>query len=236
MGRVSKGKKFGALDKETFREHLKKFHSYANKKNINFTCTNYQEWARNHKATSLDTLRRCYGSWQEALAQIEVESVKSKPYSREELIQYFWELWEWESEGSFDWDLRPVLRHFEAQNQKTGKAIRPDTYRRKFHMTFTDFSTLMRRYQQGLITREDIINSAAPKAEKPVSGRIRQRVFHRDKHTCKCGRNPENTPGIIMEVHHKVPRSKGGSSTDLNNLITLCSQCNAELGDSEIDH
>jgi len=236
MAKVTRGGgKFGALDKETFRDHLRKFLKYTKQKQITPTCTNYQDWARSTKATSLDTLRRCYGSWQEALGAIEAKPIKSKPYSREELIQYFLDLWKWESEGSFDWDLRPVLRHFQSQNKKTGKRIVPETYSRKFHMSFSEFSNLMRRYQQGLITEEHIIISAQPKLDKPVTGRIRQQVLHRDNHQCRCGRSPKNTPGTVLDVHHIMPRSKGGSSTDLTNLITLCSQCNKELGDSEID-
>ena len=52
----------------------------------------------------------------------------------------------------------------------------------------------------------------------------RWQVFYRDGWKCvSCGRGAAD--GVILNVDHIVPRSKGGSD-DLSNLQTLCFECN----------
>ncbi|MBT4292261.1 HNH endonuclease, partial [bacterium] len=51
----------------------------------------------------------------------------------------------------------------------------------------------------------------------------RREVMSRDNHTCK-GNGCSSKR--YLEVHHKVPRSAGGSN-DESNLITLCSACHS---------
>jgi len=56
-----------------------------------------------------------------------------------------------------------------------------------------------------------------------IPPRTRAAVLARDRHRCA-------TPGCratrFLEVHHKVPRARGGSN-DAANLVTLCSRCHA---------
>ena len=57
-------------------------------------------------------------------------------------------------------------------------------------------------------------------------------VLARDNWTCcSCGRNSRED-GIVLEVDHILPRSKGGSN-DPDNLQTLCKKCN--IGKSNKD-
>jgi hypothetical protein len=50
-------------------------------------------------------------------------------------------------------------------------------------------------------------------------------IFKRDGYKCQiCGRSPSED-GVKIEVDHKIPRSKGGSSSP-SNLWTLCFDCN----------
>ena len=52
---------------------------------------------------------------------------------------------------------------------------------------------------------------------------IRSQVLDRDRRTCtNCGKKSK------LQVHHIVPIRKGGSD-DLDNLITLCSKCHAQV-------
>lgn len=58
-------------------------------------------------------------------------------------------------------------------------------------------------------------------------------VLARDNWTCcSCGRSSRED-GIILEVDHIIPRSKGGTD-DIENLQTLCKKCN--IGKSNKDY
>jgi len=54
---------------------------------------------------------------------------------------------------------------------------------------------------------------------------VRRQALSRDQYRCQ-------TPGCrntrFLEIHHLVPRNKGGTN-ELKNLITLCGQCHAHL-------
>ncbi|MCX5819422.1 MAG: HNH endonuclease [Deltaproteobacteria bacterium] len=71
----------------------------------------------------------------------------------------------------------------------------------------------------------------APTNIKPENRRdpsigLRFKVLQRDKFRCLlCGRSPVTELGCELHVDHIVPFSKGGKTT-LENLQTLCSQCN----------
>lgn len=68
------------------------------------------------------------------------------------------------------------------------------------------------------------------KKDASVSLRKRYTVFKRDGYCCRiCGRSVND--GVVLEVDHKVPRSWGGNS-NLENLWTLCFDCNRGKADS----
>ena len=59
---------------------------------------------------------------------------------------------------------------------------------------------------------------------EPISKSKRFRIFSRDKFTCRyCGRQADV---IAMTIDHVHPVSKGGTSDD-ENLITACEDCNS---------
>ena len=76
-----------------------------------------------------------------------------------------------------------------------------------------------------------IMKSAEPKYpprfRKNINLRMRAKVLKRDKSTCQmCGANLKNTPGVKLEVDHIIPVEQGGE-TVIDNLQTLCRECNA---------
>jgi hypothetical protein len=74
-----------------------------------------------------------------------------------------------------------------------------------------------------------VIQKATPRAP---SLRLRFRVFQRDRFTCRaCGRSPATQSGVVLHVDHIVPYS-GPGETILDNLQTLCEQCNLGKSDS----
>lgn len=59
---------------------------------------------------------------------------------------------------------------------------------------------------------------------------LRWRVANRNGFRCQhCGKSPALNPGVTLHIDHIVPWSKGGE-TILENLQTLCSDCNLGKG------
>jgi hypothetical protein len=62
--------------------------------------------------------------------------------------------------------------------------------------------------------------------------KLRFRVLKRDGYRCQlCGATAQD--GVRLEIDHKVPRAKGGSS-ELVNLWTLCFPCNRGKRDEDL--
>jgi hypothetical protein len=75
--------------------------------------------------------------------------------------------------------------------------------------------------------------ASTPPARMPrsVPDRLRWRVFERDRFSCvACGRSRAKGDDIKLHADHKVPWSKGGPTT-VENLQTLCEDCNLGKGD-----
>lgn len=67
---------------------------------------------------------------------------------------------------------------------------------------------------------------------RDINLRLRFNVMKRDNFKCCiCGRSPATTPGLELHIDHIKPWSKGGE-TVIDNLQTLCSDCN--LGKSDL--
>ena len=57
-----------------------------------------------------------------------------------------------------------------------------------------------------------------------IDDKTRAMVLYRDRSACRmCGRTPED--GVKLHVNHKLPVDWGGSN-ELDNLETLCDECN----------
>jgi hypothetical protein len=65
---------------------------------------------------------------------------------------------------------------------------------------------------------------------RSVGWRLRYLVLSRDRFACRaCGRSPATHPGVVLQVDHIVPWSRGGQTIEAN-LQTLCEQCNGGKG------
>ncbi len=62
--------------------------------------------------------------------------------------------------------------------------------------------------------------------KRGIPMKLRYQVLARDKFKCvACGRSPATHAGVILHIDHDVPFSKNGK-TVLENLRTLCNECN----------
>lgn len=70
------------------------------------------------------------------------------------------------------------------------------------------------------------------KTNRDVNLRLRFLVMKRDNFKCCiCGATPATNPSVELHIDHIIPWSKGGETT-IENLQTLCSNCN--LGKSDL--
>lgn len=78
------------------------------------------------------------------------------------------------------------------------------------------------------------IKSSTRKSKRPkIPAKLRIMVLNRDKSTCvMCGRK---APEVVLHVDHIVPVSEGGTTT-LDNLQTLCADCNLGKSDDVVLH
>lgn len=73
-------------------------------------------------------------------------------------------------------------------------------------------------------------SSNAYKERKKMSPKLRRQVLERDNFRCvDCGTSPQNDPNCILHVDHRIAVSRGGKS-NINNLQTLCADCNTGKG------
>lgn len=80
------------------------------------------------------------------------------------------------------------------------------------------------------IPQNHTINSLSHKTKRDINLRLRFLVMKRDNFKCRiCGRSPATTPGVELHIDHIIPWSKGGETT-IDNLQTLCSDCNLGKG------
>lgn len=71
------------------------------------------------------------------------------------------------------------------------------------------------------------------KTKRDINLRLRFLVMKRDNFKCcMCGRSPATTPNLELHVDHIKPWSKGGE-TVIENLQTLCVDCNLGKGNLE---
>lgn len=69
------------------------------------------------------------------------------------------------------------------------------------------------------------------RAARKISPRTRKEVFLRDGYRCcHCGIGPTDRRNVFLEVDHIIPVARGGTAS-LDNLQTLCSDCNAGKAD-----
>ena len=73
-------------------------------------------------------------------------------------------------------------------------------------------------------------------ARRMLSIKDRWEVLNRDRFVCRlCGRGAGAIPGLALHVDHAKSFHDGGTTEDLDNLWTLCSECNAGKGSASME-
>lgn len=120
-----------------------------------------------------------------------------------------------------DFDLSPKHRTYEIGEQT-------DLYGDIFS-SFVEAMSVLRITDNTIVDEINIVimfplNKKQKRIRTNVPRGLRHEVFKRDNYTCvECGAKKED--GATLHIDHIIPVSKGGSD-EMNNLQTLCSDCN----------
>lgn len=180
------------------------------------------------------TLQRRFKSWFTVLEKAGLNPARS-PFDIEDELLFENLAAVWIKLGR-----QPTLKDMKAPLSKHGGS----TYVRHFG-TWMDALRKFIKYEnsdfseEDEIQKEEIINTTDDKIEEPkflqkdirtISLRLRFSVFLRDGFRCtSCGKSPVTHPGVELHCDHILPWSKSGK-TNIDNLKTLCSQCNLGKG------
>ena len=181
-----------------------------------------------------------YGGWGSLLkvAGLEQTPFRTGPkqmYSEKELFEEIERVW-------IKLGRQPSSTDFEKNEFKYGR----NTFLRRFGgwrkalEAFVDYINSEDDEEKSEIVPEEGVHdktligqkSFKHKTKRDINLRLRFKVMARDHFKCcKCGKSPATDSSVVLHIDHIYPYSKGGE-TIMENLQTLCSDCN--LGKSDL--
>lgn len=155
-----------------------------------------------------------FGTWNNLLDKLQIPKTRiCQHLTKEEIFLIIEKLW-------LKLERQPNLRDFEIMTNHTKKIIISN---------FGKWSTCLKEFVkwENKNSKNLNINSTIKhKTPREASKSLRFDVFKRDNFKCViCGKSPSTTPGLELHLDHIKPYSLGGE-TILDNLQTLCSDCN----------
>lgn len=172
-----------------------------------------------HGQYDFTTVARRFGTWNKAILAAGLSLSNEVDISDDRLFENLLVLWQ----------------HYGRQPRRSELASPPSTisqtpYNRRFRgwtaalhafVSYANSSDLDSPVQRAPTS----IPSRRTTGREP-SLRLRWKVLQRDRFTCRgCGQSPATSTGIELHVDHVTAWSNGGETT-LENLQTLCSDCN----------
>lgn len=203
-----------------------------------------------HGRFSISAMLKRYGSWD---AILEMAGLKSTPYrlgkgkeiSDEELFQDLERVWiklgrqptiNDVKNGEFSFAQNTFTRRFGGWRGALEAFVKYINSEESLEVLNED--TIDTTWKDSVDVKTDSQNiesmsSTYHKTRRDINLRMRFKVMARDNFKCCiCGRSPSSTPGLELHIDHIKPWSKGGE-TVMENLQTLCQDCN--LGKSDLE-
>jgi hypothetical protein len=191
-------------------------------KELNKDTVGMKEYDRLGKHVN-STFHRRFGTWNKALTTAGLSISNEVNLSDERLFENILTIWQ-------HYGRQPVKRDL----SRAPSTISERPYFRRFGSWWKALEAFV-EYANG---NEDIHTVAPENIKDPSQGprdpsmRLRWQVLKRDRFTCQaCGASPALKLGVELHVDHIVAWAKGGA-TVLENLQTLCSNCNWGKGDT----
>jgi len=177
---------------------------------------------------SATTVSKAFGSWAQALsaAGLETSSSWHPRVPDDDLFSNLAMAWEVYGRQPKQSDMHPPASQFSA-----------DTYKRRFGSWRKALEAFVEvanhTHLEPPVTRQEFtprevnaVSQLKHHTPREPSWRLRFLVQRRDRFSCRaCGRSPANDVGVVLHLDHILPWSEGGETT-LDNLQTLCEQCN----------
>lgn len=229
---------------ENFLQDMKRVADFLGKDSI--SCGEYGQYGR----YNISAMLRKYGSWDVLLKLAGLKPTpfrlgKNKGISDEELFQDIERVW-------MKLGRQPTITDVKNGEFKFGQ----NTFVRRFggwrgaleaFVKYINSEEDISPFEESVPVATQPIEETHPDIEKQtykpqthtshstrrdINLRLRFKVMQRDGFKCCiCGKSPATTPGLVLHIDHIKPWSKGGETT-LDNLQTLCSDCN--LGKSDL--
>lgn len=183
-------------------------------------------WARYQQdgEYGAETIRKRFGSWNAALSKAGLRPSKRWRIPDEELFQNLEKAW-----------IRLGRQPRRADMDHVSSSISKSVYEQRFgtwREALEAFVTFINQTDSG--QPPTVVATGTPRklTARDPSLRLKFKVMRRDSFRCvHCGRSPAKDPTVELHVDHKEPWSGNGVTT-LDNLQTLCSDCN--LGKSNL--
>lgn len=171
------------------------------------------------------TFKTKFNGWSDVLSQagLEIHNPNNIKSSFEDLMKNLEEVW-------IKLGRQPTCNDLTKANSRYsfGPYIRQFGTWRTALETFVEYINNEDNFEQ--IT--EVLPTDGHRTKRSINLRIRFLVMQRDDFKCRiCGRSPATTPGLVLHIDHIKPWAKGGE-TIMENLQTLCQDCN--LGKSDI--
>ena len=216
-------------------ELLKDLHNTA--KNIGqntITVTQYNQLGKH----SPQVIMRRFKTWEIALLKAELNPTGFRSsITKQELLEEIERIWIQLGRQPTTTDIKNGISRFSL-----------NSYARKFGSwrkaleTFVEYINSIDTRQEKELEQTNVTSNCLVEKKQQTTTRktsrninlcLRFKVFQRDNFKCcACGRSPATTQGLELQVDHIKPWSKGGETT-LENLQTLCRDCN--LGKSDLE-
>jgi hypothetical protein len=165
------------------------------------------------------TIIRRFGSWNAAVKAADIEMTVERNIPDEKLFSAVYDLWV---------TLGRQPNYSEVRSPACPFHI--TTYERRFGSWRQALEVFVSYANSADMTPPPLVaglhGAASRRTSRSPDLRLRFKVLQRDQfRCCACGASPSVTQGVLLQVDHINPWSKGGE-TVIRNLQTLCSACN----------
>lgn len=167
----------------------------------------------------VNTVIRRFGSWNAAVKAAGLKTTIEKNIPDDKLFSALYGLW-----------VALGRQPSYSEVQSPACPFHVTTYERRFGSWRQALEAFVSYANSADMTAPSVVVELTGAAHRRTSRspdlRLRFKVLQRDRfRCCACGASPSITPGILLEVDHIKPWSKGGE-TVIENLQTLCFACN----------